>query len=76
MSKLALALATVLALGPATVGFAGEGSPDLAVPSAAQHYGTLTIAPVAAQAEERGSFRGPSADENARMDRASQKHGD
>jgi hypothetical protein len=61
MKKLALALAAVLTFGSASVGLAGagEGSPDLAVPSTAEYYGRTvapysygprTVAPVAARA--------------------------
>jgi hypothetical protein len=61
MKKLALTLATVLIFGSASVVLAGagEGSPDLAVPSTAEYYGRTvaplsygprTVAPVAARA--------------------------
>jgi hypothetical protein len=76
MTRLALALATALVLGSISTGIAGESSPDLAVPSAAPHHGVLTVAPLAARDEGDGSFRAPTAAENAWMDRASQKQGD
>ena len=76
MTRFALVLSTALVLGATSTGFAGEGSPDLAVPSPAQHYGVVTVAPVAARNESSGSFRGPNAEESARMERASQKQGD
>ena len=39
MSKLALVFAAALVLGTASVSFAGEGSPDFAVPSKSTYYG-------------------------------------
>ena len=74
MTKLALALTAALVLGFAPASFAGEGSPDMAVPSAAQYYGGITTAPVA----QRSSAirQGPSAEENAWFDRATAKQGD
>jgi hypothetical protein len=49
MTNLALALAAALVLGSTSVGFAGEGSPDHAVPSKAEYYGIQTVAPLAAR---------------------------
>jgi hypothetical protein len=76
MTKLAFALALTTALVPgfAPVSFAGEGSPDMAVPSSVQYYGGLTSAPVAMR--DSAIQQAPRVDENARFDRATQKQGD
>jgi hypothetical protein len=80
MTKLALALATVLVFGSATVGFAGagEGSPDISVPSKAEYYGQRTVAPVAARTSIQGrNAPVPAFDaaEKAWLDRASRPYG-
>jgi hypothetical protein len=76
MTKLALALALTTALVPgfAPASFAGEGSPDMAVPSSAQYYGGMTSAPVAYR--NSAIQQGSNADENAWFDRATAKQGD
>ena len=76
MTKLALALAltTVMVPGFAPISFAGEGSPDMAVPSSSQYYGGLTSAPAALR--DSTTHQAPNGDENAWLDRASQKIGD
>ena len=75
MTKLALALTTALVFGSASLSFAGEGSPDLAVPSSSLYYGGLTSAPVALR-EPAVVPQAPTQDENAWFDRATQKQGD
>ena len=90
MKKLALALATVLVFGSASVSFAGagEGSPDISVPSTAEYYGRgasapaysgpRTVAPVAARFPTQGqSATVPTFDagEKAWFDRASRPYG-
>jgi hypothetical protein len=92
MKKLALAFATVLVFGSASTGFAGagEGSPDLAVPSKAEYYGQTsvapvyagprTIAPVAARTSRQGPTQNATvptfdAAEKAWFDRASRPYG-
>jgi hypothetical protein len=71
MTKITLALATALVLGSATVGLAGEGSPDLSYPSRAEYYGQRmdapiysgprTVAPVAARTSIQGQDQGRNA---------------
>jgi hypothetical protein len=85
MTKLALALGTILVVGSASIGFAGagEGSPDINVPSRAEYYGTqtraYTSAPVAARSgfETRNVAPAPSFNdgEKAWIDRASRPYG-
>ena len=54
MTKLALALTATLVLGPASAGVAGEGSPDQALPSKAEHYGIRIAAPALARTSIQG----------------------
>ena len=90
MTKLALALATIMVFSSASVGFAGagEGSPDINVPSKAEYYGQRTVAPVAygqrtvAPVAARTSIQGQNAAvpafdaaEKAWFDRASRPYG-
>jgi hypothetical protein len=46
MTKLAVALTSVLMLGTTSIGLAGEGSPDRAVPAMTADLGVRTVAPV------------------------------
>jgi hypothetical protein len=74
MTKLALALTAALALGSTSVAFAGEGSPDQAVPSKAE-YGIQTVAPVVARAAVQSAIL-PTFDsaEKAWLERASRAY--
>lgn len=74
MTKLALALTATLVLGPASVGVAGEGSPDQALPSKAEHYGIRTVAPVLARTSIEGATVPTFDAEKAWLQRASRAY--
>ena len=50
MTNLALALAAALVISSGSIVFAGEGSPDIAVPSIVKSQRTRTVVPVASRA--------------------------
>jgi hypothetical protein len=74
MTKLAFAFTGALMLGSASIGLAGEGSPDRAVPAMTADYGVRTVAPVVnrariqrpnATAPERALRERPSRDQSS-----------
>ena len=72
---LALAVATALLLGLPSLSFAGEGSPDLAVPSQFAYQGPRTVAPVAASNQRHDpTAHTLDADEAAWLERASRPY--
>jgi hypothetical protein len=72
MTNLALALAAALVIGSGSIVFAGEGSPDIAVPSIIKSQRTRMVAPVASRLPLHGATVAPSdAAERSRLERAS-----
>ena len=74
MTKLALALTAALALGPASAGVAGEGSPDQALPLKVEDYGIRTAAPMLARTSTQGATVPTFDAEKAWLERASRAY--
>jgi hypothetical protein len=72
---LTLAVAAAMLLGLPSLSFAGEGSPDLAVPSQSAYQGPRTVAPVAASNQRHdATVHTFDADEAAWLERASRAY--